>query len=278
VLKAGVDESNEVRAASYAASASWTLVGGVHFLTSLLAVLTAVIVIYQVLQSLETGKRWLLILLAVLFAVDASLLVSWKVSADTSSPAQLLLASTVAQVQHSINRYNRLFDSMSLTAIISLAFAACATLWQPDINETPEEKDMVRRVGLLRYVLYVSATLLALSVLRLSATLAWGESFLPPESGTGKAVATLVSSITSSLGAYFTLLLLGMYLPATMLLRSRARKLAQGETMEDKDEWLKKRGLALSFSDYLPRIVALLGPLLAGPIGELLGRAFGGAA
>lgn len=277
MLRENISEGLEATAASYAASVSWTLVSGVHFLACMLAVLTACIVIHHALGDVGLGKRRLLILLVVVLAVDVSLLVSLKVSADTSSPAQLLLSTTVGQVLPAINGYNRLFDSMSLTATICLAFAACATLWQHRVNEAPTEEDVARRATLLRYVLYVGAALLAMSVLRLSATLTWGASFLTPDSEAGRSVATLVSGISSSLGAYFTLLMLGMYLPAAMLLRGRARRLAEGETAADKDKWLSDRGLALSFADYLPRVIALLGPLLAGPVGELLGHVFGAA-
>jgi membrane protein DedA with SNARE-associated domain len=111
-------------------------------------------------------------------------------------------------------------------------------------------------------------------VLRLSAMLSWGQSFLAPDTATGKSVSTLVAGITSSLGVYFTLLMLGMYLPAALLLRERARRVAEGDDFEAREDWLKKHGLAISVADYIPRVLALLGPLLAGPIGELLKNAF----
>jgi hypothetical protein len=275
-LKEGVSESDsaEVKAASYSARASWALVSGVSFLACLVAVLCAGMIIYNILRGMKPWNRGLLILLVIFASVDIALLISLNVAADRWSPAQTLIGATVAQAFHAVNRYNRLFDSMSLTATLCLASAACVTLYQRDVNAKADIVDVARRVRMLRYVLYVGATLLALGVLRLSAMLSWGQSYFASESVTGKSVSTLVSGITSSLGAYFTLLMLGIYLPAALLLRQRALEVAEGNDLEEKEDFLEKHGLAISFADYMPRVLALFGPLLAGPIGELLARVF----
>lgn len=39
---------------------------------------------------------------------------------------------------------------------------------------------------------------------------------------------------------------------------------------EDSEKTLKDQGLTFSFRESLPRLMAILGPLLAGPIGELV--------
>jgi len=275
-LQEGVSESAnvEVNASIYSPKASWALVSGVSFLACVVAVIVAGMIFYNLLRDFKPRTRWLLFLLVFFVSVDISLLISLNVSADKWSPAQTLIGATVAQALPAVSRYNRLFDSMSLTATLCLAFAACATLWQRDVNDEPKTEDVARRVSMLRYVLYVGAALLALGVLRLSAMLSWGQSFLAPGTATGKSVSTLVAGITTSLGVYFTLLMLGMYLPAALLLRERARRVAEGDDLEAKEDWLKKHGLAISVTDYIPRVFALLGPLLAGPIGELLKNAF----
>ena len=273
-LKEAVDVSGEVKAASYSARASWVLVSGVSFLACLVAVVCAGMIIYNILRQVRPRHRWLLILLVIFASVDVSLLISLNVAADKWSPAQTLIGATVGQTLRAINRYNRLFDSMSLTATLCLASAACVTLWQRDVNARPSVADVARRVRMLRYVLYVGAALLALGVLRLSAMLSWGQSFFAADSETGKSVSTLVSGVTSSLGAYFTLLMLGIYLPAALLLRERALEVAEGKDLEEKQNFLKTHGLDVSFADYVPRVLALFGPLLAGPIGELLSHVF----
>ncbi|HUS11110.1 MAG TPA: hypothetical protein VMZ30_11650 [Pyrinomonadaceae bacterium] len=275
-ILSGTSNLDQTRVATYVARASWALISGVHLLACLAAIVTAGLVIYQALPEPEPeypkNLKWLLILIVVAAAADISLLVAIWVSTDVSSPAQTLLRTTVGQMVPSINRYNRLADALSLTGTLSLAVAACATLWQRDAAEE-NETELVKRVNLLRPVLYVSAATLAIAVLKLSATLGWAASYLSPDSEIGKSVVILVRGIVASMGTFYTLLVAGVYVPAALLLRARIRKLAKSQKPDDPDGWLASHGLTLSFPQYLPRVIALLGPLLAGPLAELLSKA-----
>jgi hypothetical protein len=116
--------------------------------------------------------------------------------------------------------------------------------------------------------------MLVIGVFRLSVMLNWGAGFFAPESAAAKTFASLNPSIVTLMGAYYTLILTAIYLPPAILLRYRARLLASAQPPEEQEDFLEKHGLTLSFTDYLPRILAILGPLMAGPIGDLLGRAF----
>jgi hypothetical protein len=273
-ILSGISNLDQTRVATYVARASWALINGVYVLASLGAIVTAVLVIYHALPVAEYPVRlkWMLILIVVVAAADISLVVALWTTKDVFSPAQTLLRATVGQMVPSINLYNRLADTLSLTGTLSLAAAACATLWEHHANDD-DEAELVRRINLLKPILYVIAAALAVAVLKFSATLGWAASYLPPESDIGKSVVSLVRGIIASMGTVFTLFVAGVYLPAALLLRARVRKLALREKPDDPDGWLKSRGLTLSFPQYLPRVIALLGPLLAGPLGELLGKA-----
>lgn len=266
-----VGNVEQVRVAAYVGRAHWTLVNGVHLLACLAAVLTAGLVIYHALSDYDTKVRWMIILIVVALAADISLVMALWAANDTSSPAQQLFQGTIGQVLPSINKYNRVAEALSLTGTLSLAAAACATLWRLDTSDELEETQLLKRVNLLRPVLYVGAVSLAIAVLRLSATHTWGASYLPPASDLGKSVASLITGIVGSLGTLYTLVIAGVYLPAALLLRARIRELALRQP--DSQGWLASRGLTLSFPQYLPRVIALLGPLLAGPLGDLLARA-----
>lgn len=270
----GISNLDQTRVATYVARATWALINGVHLLACMAAVVTAGLVIYHALPEPKYSVRlkWMLILIVVAAAADISLVVAIGTTKDVFSPAQTLLRTTVGQMVPSINLYNRLADALSLMGTLSLAVAACATLWQHDANDENQD-ELIRRVSVLRPVLYVSAATLAIAVLRFSATLGWAESYLPPDSEIGKSVANLVKGIIAAMGTVYTLFVAGLYLPAALLLRARVRKMATHEKPTDPDGWLKTHGLTLSFPQYLPRVLALLGPLLAGPLGELLGKA-----
>ena len=286
---AAVKSADEPRVAIYVARGSWTLASGLYLLACLAALFTACFVMYEALLNIgKTSLTWLIIIM-VLVAIDVALAISFWASGDTLSPAQQLLRATVGQVLPSINKCNRLFDTLSLTATLSLACAACATLWQrgpkkPATRRVPaqpddkaavlaEQEDLRRRQELLRYVLYVGGALLAIAVLRFSLTLSWGASFLPPDSEMGRSVNSLVTGIVNSMGTFYAVLMGAVYIPAALVLQSRAKRLAVRAAPDDPNGWLTKNGFSLSISEYLPRLIALLGPMLAGPLGELLVRA-----
>ena len=271
-ILAAVSSADGTRVASYVARASWTLVNGIHLLACVVGIVGAVMIIYHALQT-DREKPFLLMLLVFLFAADVALLMALLTNTDAYSPAQQLLRATVDQVLPAIriNKLTRIFDTFSLTATLCLACAACAIVWQRH-DEEQDENELARRMGLLRHVLYIGAALLAVGVLRVSATLGWGASFIPADTEPGKAVLVLVSGIVGSLGVSFTLLIAAVYLPAALILRARATKLASKQPLEGRQTWLTERGLALSVSQYVPRFVALISPLLVGPVGELLIR------
>lgn len=273
-IASGISNLDQTRAAIYVARASWALINGVHILACCAAIVTAGIVIYTALPKADYSvpMKWMLIFIVVVAAADFSILVAIWASGDVSSPAQTLLRPTVGQMVPWINRYNRLVDALSLTGTLTMAVAACATIWRHDATDETEAQ-LKQRVNLLKPVLYVSAATLAIGVLKISATHGWAASYLPPESEIGKSVISLVRGIVASMGTLFTLLIAGLYVPAALLLRARIRKLATREQPADPDGWLASHGLTLSFSQSVRSVVALLGPLLAGPLGELIGQA-----
>jgi len=254
--------------AIYVARASWTLAAGLYLLACTAALVIAGMVLKEVLPESNTTPRWQPILIIMFVALDVALLMSFWTTKDISSPAQQLLQATVGQTLPHINKYFRLFDAISLTATLSLAFAASAILVQRDPK--PEKENLRRRQMLLRYVLYIGAALLAIAVLQLSARLSWGASYLSTSSNMAPSINTLVTGIVNSMGSFYALVMAAVYIPAALILQSRVKELAAQEAPDDPNTWLTNNGFTLSFTQYLPRIIALLGPMLAGPLGTLL--------
>ncbi len=155
--------------------------------------------------------------------------------------------------------------------------------------------------------------MLIVANLRLSALLHWALYYLqlPPGLVDAKAEAVakdaasiyrnldkLVTTIITSLGAFHSLLLAGIYIPAAFVLNRRATELhaqpvkqarpqpagahnaLQLNETQDDPQLVEAPGAprptapkqAIPLSEHLLKLAALLGPLLAGPIGELLGR------
>ena len=127
----------------------------------------------------------------------------------------------------------------------------------------------------MRIFLYVGTAALVTGVLRMNATLSWMQSFLVPADEV--ILDGLRTTMVGVIGATYSLMLASMYLPAMLILRARASGLI-GEaavTPEVRAEARQEVDFSVSFKDVLPRILALLGPVLAGPAGEFLARLAG---
>ena len=82
------------------------------------------------------------------------------------------------------------------------------------------------------------------------------------------------STVVAVAGGFNTMVLAAVYLPAAYILQRRARLEVMRSSLklkpEDREKMLKDQGLTFSFRESLPRVAAILGPLLAGPIGDLV--------
>jgi hypothetical protein len=113
-------------------------------------------------------------------------------------------------------------------------------------------------------MLYVGSALLIIATLRLSTILHWTLDYLQPHLAMAEDkkisflinnLNSLVTSIVTSMGAFYTLLLAAIFIPAAFILNKHVTK--SGEIVSP-------------LSEQLLRLAAIIGPLLAGPIGELL--------
>ncbi|MDX1421340.1 MAG: hypothetical protein R3181_15345, partial [Rubricoccaceae bacterium] len=159
--------------------------------------------------------------------------------------------------------------------------SAAATEGDPDAPPDPSAErrsDPIRTLASIedqaarvRTLLYIGTLLLIVGVTRLNAVLAWATTFLPVDAADRAQPFNL--AVVSVAGAYYTLTLAAAYLPAVVVLKRRAKAaLARGNT-DPQEVRARLEGMQLSFTvkESFPRILAILGPLLAGPVGDLIG-------
>jgi hypothetical protein len=173
----------------------------------------------------------------------------------------------------------RLLNSFTYAAAFSIVFASCAILVLGDTNTEEAAADddglsnklelISERMGYLKIILYVGTFLLIAGVLRMSALSQWTLSFISPNAV--EAAQSFSNSVVAVAGGFNTLILAAVYLPAAYILQRRARLAVMRLPLkpEDREQKLKDKGLTFSFRESLPRVAAMLGPLLAGPIGDL---------
>ncbi len=165
---------------------------------------------------------------------------------------------------------------INILAVIvpSIVLLAAASTLAPSPKQTDD--DLVHLTTQMRHlngVLNMGSALLVGGILHMSAWLRWPTSLLndPTEHA---ALSETVLSITLFWGTTFTLMLIATYGPAASYLSTQARHLAeraqQAGTIKDADRWLHDNHLSVTLGEQLPQISAILGPVLAGPVGSFL--------
>jgi hypothetical protein len=125
----------------------------------------------------------------------------------------------------------------------------------------------------LKMVLNLGSTLLFTGILHQVLWLRW-PAVLVSDATIGQDVTGFAEGLSVYWGASYSLLLLAFFMPSAWSLNERARSIIEdhpgiiGDMLPG--DWLEKHGLSVSPGRQLPQIVAMLGPLLAGPLGSTL--------
>lgn len=186
-----------------------------------------------------------------------------------------LFKGTICHDVPTIVRNTNFLNCLGNTAAFSILLTSCATLLLPYRQAPLEINQLSRRMKYLRTILYVGTLLLVVAVLLKKSLYHWSLAYTSQDESLAKIASSFLSNILTMEGGFYTLVLAAVYLPAAVVLHRRARLLPTlPEEEPKKDEVLKQYGLSFSFTESLPRILAILGPLLVGPVGELLSHSF----
>jgi hypothetical protein len=156
------------------------------------------------------------------------------------------------------------FDNVSALLFISLISAASATLVSPRRTALTAES-LSRRLAQLRLLLYFGAAALVLRALEMYSLYRWPGAWLPPENA--ELVDRIAVALSTAHGAFFTAILMSLYIPAAFILRFRANWLARHVirgSAEERNAWLAKMGLAFSPLQEVAGLLATVAPLIAG--------------
>lgn len=231
----------------------------------------AACIIYLSLTGFHQGER----IAAMLLIPAANMLIVAPILSTTlpSSVMLPILQMTVGIDSPDITDIFRSIDALTLATAINLTASCSAILIYPKGDASINAQYMTRMMKLMRTILYAGTSALIVAVMEKSALAHWAITYLPTATEQ-QAFSHLTASLTMARGVYYSLALLAIYLPTTLILRDQAEKVLQRPPEPDEDpsyrEWLRSSGLAITFSDLLPKGVAILGPFLAGPIVEAI--------
>ena len=260
------------RALKYGGRVTWSFLA----IANLFVYVASLAIVSIVLFRLFPARRSALILLLI---CGLSIVVGYDFYAHPEKHMALFLPlfeQTIVNDVPRITHITNLLNSAGNGVALALILTTCAILWCRYAKSAPNGlNDLSTAMKSLRLILYVGTLLLVAAVLLKKSLYQWSLAFTSRDEQLAKAAEGFLSSFLSVEGGFYTLMLAAMYLPAAYLIHRRALRLGNLPKEEAKvEEALKTHGLAFSFTESLPRILAILGPVIAGPVGDLLKGAY----
>jgi hypothetical protein len=210
-------------------------------------------------------------------AVLAGLLTAGAIASAAALIPRLDFALTTVRILEGISRRCPNIDDLLIVqerfgafAATLLACALSVVLFRPRSASDSADLMLARRMRGLAAILYAGTILLVISLLRLGVLYDWILTTSP--AADQKAMESLNAGLMRVWGCYYTTILAAVYLPAFALLRAEARSTAEQQNFTDaaaQESWMAKNGLTTGVADILPRILAILAPVLVGELHKL---------
>lgn len=180
---------------------------------------------------------------------------------------------------------------VAVIAVGTLLLAASATLLPTGREDPSPMEQLAKAIGRLQRLFYLGAAACVAGVFEVFALFRWPVAFVEDNIDEAEsielargAIINLATTYSFAAGTLFTLILIALYMPAAVRLRSRARDLGIQEvrkdqggdepaiaTSRDVERWLKRHGLHQTWAQLSKQIMAAVGPFLAGgPIAAML--------
>jgi hypothetical protein len=173
-----------------------------------------------------------------------------------------------------VRSISRWINALAYACAVALALVTAAILYGDSPNDTGKQKKdrlsiLAAKRDDLKVVLYMATISLIVGLLRFDQSFSWATSFID-QAAVVAPVTDFFRSVTTALGGFFTLLTAGVYIPSALIVYEQARTLIAEHEPDDLPAELEKKGFTFSFSDAIPRVLAIAAPLLTGPVAELL--------
>jgi hypothetical protein len=158
-------------------------------------------------------------------------------------------------------------DDATHVALVAVAFVAGVVAAKPKTCET----DLKEGLNALTGLLFPSAVLIVMHVINTGSVVLWPAALLPANDSV--LVTKLAIAMTLNSAVFYTLLLIGLHIPAVHAVTRQATELEALSQMPIKEriEWLRQHELCDNWAQYYVRIGTVLSPLVAGiPLTKLL--------
>jgi hypothetical protein len=177
-------------------------------------------------------------------------------------------ASEVAGIEAALDVINLL----SVLVPAAVLAAGCAVLVPPEPGRRRRLGEYPWLVRLLKDGMNAASAVLVVGILHMLAWLRWAIPLADPDLQGD--VQGLTMAVAFYWGTAFSLMIAAFYIPATIMLSRQTeaalRRAKPAECPQDPRAWMRQEGLSLVPSQHLPKVLVVLAPLLAGPLGSAL--------
>ncbi|MGZ4999102.1 MAG: hypothetical protein ACXV7F_02300 [Methylomonas sp.] len=167
-----------------------------------------------------------------------------------------------------------LVNLMAAIAPFAVALAAAASLAPLDITDPHQFlRQLMDRSHQLKTVVNLGSAFLVAGVLHMQSWLRWPVVFVDDAKLAG-AMNDWSLALTTFVGGVFSLMIACIYICCAKLLAKRAkanlRHLPEDAFDSTLEDWLEKHGFSAEPALHIPQLLAILAPLLAGPVGAVV--------
>ena len=165
-----------------------------------------------------------------------------------------------------------------LAAIVSTLALITGCCIMSDQNRKTNLQLLLTKMQQLKKFIGIISIMLVAGVLHMIAWLYWPTALIADNS-TSKHVVEFSEAIGLYWGATFSLLIATFYIPAAWSINKRAEELIRAHPEQTKgmemQEWMQKHSMSLAPLQQVPQLLAILAPLLVGPLGASLSKLSG---
>jgi hypothetical protein len=161
---------------------------------------------------------------------------------------------------------------VATVAAMFLLVAASSTINLPRVPSDTNAPRAGVHMARLRNVLYIGSVMLITGIINMGAWMRWPAALFL--SGEASEINGMALGVTTFWGATFTLTAIAAYVPAAVYVRMKAvedfHQVNPDKTPAEQETWLKEHNLTISPGSQVIPIAAMVGPIIASPLGALL--------
>jgi hypothetical protein len=277
--------SVDARIQAYPYKLYWTTSVGLCIVFGLISLFYSLWAIkHHLLYFLDKRKSHYLLftLLIIIPLVVVFLIIYQPAGANQPHTWRILSGQLIKNYFPSLDWLKPAVDGFSMFVSLYVAIGVTVILYSIlSVNGT-DEAWFLNQISVFKNILYLGAILLVVNVIRINFLLNWSYKFLIPELWSNETeniliksyenLGLIINAIVFIQGLMYSLMLFALYIPTKLIIKLRIELLENSTDISDNNGPAEQVKKALSFSigENMGGYFAILGPLISGPVVDLI--------